>query len=125
MLVEGPRPIGVLTAAVVDSLGTNVVVSDLSKDTRYRLPLLEKLGIETVNSQEGDLRSYTDEFTDGLGFDVVFDTTGHESGVETAAEHVGKGGQIVVVGLPGEESELFMTPLVKGEVDLDTSYGST
>ena len=125
VLVEGPGPIGVLTAAVADSLGANVVVSGLTQDTEYRLPLVESLGIETIDAQEEDLEAFVDEFTDGIGLDVVFDTTGHESGVEIAAEHVRKGGQIVVVGLPGENSDLFMTPLVRGEVDLNTSYGST
>lgn len=57
--------------------------------------------------------------------DVVFDMTGHHSGVEMAVEHVRKGGQIVVIGLPGESSNLFMTPAVRGEVDINTSYGST
>ena len=125
VLVEGPGPIGVLTAAVADSMGAKVLVSGLSQDTQYRLPLVEQLGIETVNTQEEDLGEVVEAFTDGIGIDVVFDTTGHHSGVEVAAEQVRKGGQIVVVGLPGEESELFMTPLVRGEVDLNTSYGST
>ena len=125
VLVEGPGPIGVLTAAVADSMGANVLVSGLDQDTAYRLPLVEKLGIETVNAQEQDLADVVESFTDGIGIDIVFDTTGHRSGVMTAADHVRKGGQIVVVGLPGEESDLFMTPLVRGEVDLNTSYGST
>lgn len=125
VLVEGPGPIGVLTAAVADSLGANVVVSGLDQDTKYRLPLLESLGIETVNSESEDLEDVVEEITDGVGIDVVFDTTGHASGVEIAADHVRKGGQIVVVGLPGDVSELFMTTLVRGEVDLNTSYGST
>jgi len=125
VLVEGPGPIGVLTAAVADSMGANVLVSGLEQDEKYRLPLVADLGIETVNVQERDLKTVVDEFTDGIGMDVVFDTTGHRSGAEVAADHVRKGGQIVVVGLPSEESELFMTPLVRGEVDLNTSYGST
>jgi len=125
VLVEGPGPIGVLTAAVADSMGANVLVSGLEQDTDYRLPLVETLGIETINTQERDLSSAVESLTDGVGIDVVFDTTGHRSGVEIAAEQVRKGGQIVVVGLPGEDSELFMTPLVRGEVDLNTSYGST
>jgi L-iditol 2-dehydrogenase len=125
VLVEGPGPIGVLTAAVADSLGANVLVSGLDQDATYRLPLVEDLGIETINTASSDLEKRTEALTDGLGFDVVFDTTGHHTGVEMAADHVRKGGQIVVVGLPGEESELFMTPLVRGEVDLNTSYGST
>jgi L-iditol 2-dehydrogenase len=125
ILIEGPGPIGVLTAAVVDSLGANVLVSGLAQDTTYRLPLLEDIGVDTINAEEEDLEQRTDAFTDGRGFDVVFDTTGHKSGIEMAAGRVRKGGQIVVVGLPGEDSEVFMTPLVRGEVDVNTSYGST
>jgi len=125
VLVEGPGPIGVLTAAVADSMGAKVLVSGLDQDTAYRLPLVEKLGIETVNAQDEDLGAVVESFTDGIEMDVVFDTTGHHSGVPTAAEHVRKGGQIVVVGLPSEPAELFMPPLVRGEIDLNTSYGST
>jgi L-iditol 2-dehydrogenase len=124
VLIEGPGPIGVLSAVVADSLGANVIVSGLGKDENYRLPIVESLGIQTVTTGETDLADVVETETGGLGFDVVFDTTGHESGVEMAADVVRKGGQIVVVGLPGEPSELFMTPLVRGEIDLATSYGS-
>jgi L-iditol 2-dehydrogenase len=124
VLVEGPGPIGVLVAVVADSLGANVLVSGLARDTAYRLPLVERLGIDTVNAGEADLDDRIDSFTDGVGVDVVFDATGHHSGVEIASESVRKGGQIVVVGIPGEPSELLMTPLVRGEVELNTSYGS-
>lgn len=125
VLVEGPGPIGVLVAAVADSMGAEVVVSGLGKDTDYRLPLVEELGVDTVDISDDDLADVADWRTDGIGFDVVFDTTGHESGVEMAVDQIRKGGQIVVVGLPGAPSELFMTPIVRGEVDLNTSYGST
>lgn len=125
VLVEGPGPIGVLTAAVADSMGANVLVSGLMQDATYRLPLVDELGIETVNIDEGDLETRAESFTNGIGFDVVFDTTGHQTGVEMAAYNVRKGGQIVVVGLPNKESEIFMTPIVRGEIDLNTSYGST
>jgi L-iditol 2-dehydrogenase len=124
VLVEGPGPIGLLTAVVADSMGANVLVSGLSQDTDYRLPLVESLGIETVNAEESELDEVVGEFTDSIGVDVVFDTTGHRGGIEMASEQVRKGGQVVVVGLPGDESNLFMTPLVRGEVDLNTSYGS-
>jgi len=125
VLVFGPGPIGVLTAAVADSIGANVLVAGLSKDAEHRFPLLDEMGVDTLDIQEHDLEDHADERTDGKLFDVVFDTTGHHSGVEQAVEVVRKGGQIVVVGLPGEPSEVFMTPLVRGEVDLNTSYGST
>ena len=124
VLVEGPGPIGVLTAIVADSVGANVVVSGLGKDAAYRLPLLDEQGIGTVNVQATDLDDVVEERTDGLGFDLVFDTTGHHSGVEEAVDYVRKGGQIVVVGIPGEDSEIFMPPVVRGEIDINTSYGS-
>jgi len=125
VLVEGPGPIGVLTAMVAHSLGANVLVSGIAQDAEYRLPLLQELGIDTIDVTTEDLEAKTDAMTDGLGFDVAFDTTGHKTGVEMATVHVRKGGQIVVVGLPGESSDLFFTPLVRGEVELNTSYGST
>ena len=123
--MEGPGPIGILVAVIADSLGADVLVSGLGKDTAYRLPLVADLGIETVNVQKQDLDARVDEFAASDGVSVVFDTTGHRSGVETAVAQVRKGGQIVVVGLPDEPSELFMTPIVRGEVDVNTSFGST
>lgn len=125
VLVEGPGPIGVLCACIADSMGANVLVSGLGRDAVYRLPLVEELGIETLNITNESLEEYKDSITDGIGFDLIFDTTGHHSGVEMAVKHVRKGGQVVVVGLPSEPSELFVTPLVRGEVDINTSYGST
>lgn len=62
--------------------------------------------------------------TDGAGFDVVFDTTGHPSGLQSATEAVGKGGQVVVAGLAGP-TDLDVTPLVRPELDLQCSYAST
>lgn len=126
VLVEGPGPIGSLVAVIAASMGADVLVSGLARDAPSRLPKLAAVeGIDTVDIDADDLDERRDAVTDGVGFDVVFDATGHRSGVEIATEQVRKGGQIVVVGLPGEPSELFVTPLVRGEVTLNTSYGST
>jgi L-iditol 2-dehydrogenase len=125
VLVEGPGPIGSSVAIIADSMGANVTVSGLETDARSRLPTLEAMGIDTVNVEDESVEEVAAARTDGIGFDVVFDTTGHRSGVETAVEVVRKGGQIVVVGIPGEPSEVLMTPVVRGEVDINTSYGST
>lgn len=124
VLVEGPGPIGVLVATVAASTGANVLVSGLQKDSKQRLPMLEGMGIETVNLNEDSLEDRRESFTDGVGFDVVFDTTGHRTGVEMAVEHVRKGGEVVVIGLPGDSSDVFMTPVVRGEITVGTSYGS-
>jgi len=124
VLVEGPGPIGVLTASVARAAGASVLVSGLGQDSQYRLPLAGELGAETIDVEQESLEERTQAFTDGVGFDAVFDTTGHHTGVRTAVEHVRKGGEVVVVGLPGEPSELDFAPLVRGELDMGTSYAS-
>lgn len=126
ILVEGPGPIGVLIAAVADSLGANVIVSGLDQDAQHRLSLVNDLGIETVNIQsDNGIDERNETLTDGIGFDIVFDATGHHTSVGTSVEHVRKGGQVVIVGIPNDPSEVSFTSVVRGEVDVNTSYGST
>ena len=125
VLVQGPGPIGVLTAVIADSIGADVVVSGLGRDTEYRLPLAEELGIDTINVAETSLDDVVEERTLGGGFDVIFDATGHHSGIETGVEYVRKGGQVVMVGIPNGTSSVAFTDSVRGEVDINTSYGST
>lgn len=124
VLVEGPGPIGLLTAQVARAQGGEVAVSGVGQDTEYRLPLAAELGFETINVAEADMDVRRDELTDGVGYDVVFDTTGHPSGLTSAVEQVRKGGQIVLIGQTGETTMPY-SPLVRAEVDLQCSYAST
>jgi L-iditol 2-dehydrogenase len=123
VLVEGPGPIGLLTAQVARAQGGEVVVSGVEQDASYRLPLAEELGFETVDVTNDDVAAVRDELTDGVGYDVVFDTTGHHSGLASAVDQVRKGGQIVLVGQTGETTMEY-SPLVRSEIDLQCSYGS-
>lgn len=123
VLVEGPGPIGLLTAQVADAQGGNVIVSGVGQDTKYRLPLARELGFETINVAEDDMTVRSNELTDSVGYDIVFDTTGHPSGLTTAVDEVRKGGQIVLVGQTGETTMPY-TPLVRGEIDLQCTYGA-
>jgi len=125
VLVAGPGPIGLLTAQIARTQGGEVVVAGVEPDASYRLPLAEELGFETVTvDREGDLERAREEMTDGVGYDVVFDTTGHPSGLPTAVDEVRKGGQIVLVGQTGETTMPY-SPLVRAEIDLQCSYAST
>lgn len=123
VLVEGPGPIGLLTAQVATAQGGTVVVSGVGQDETYRLPLAEELGFETINVETDDRQERREASTDGVGYDVVFDTTGHPSGLTTAVEEVRKGGQIVLVGQTGETTMAY-SPLVRSEIDLQCSYAS-
>lgn len=123
VLVAGPGPMGVLSAQVADAQGADVVVAGVGQDTAYRLPLAEELGFPTINVEDDDLEAYRDELTDGVGYDVVFDTTGHPSGLSMATDEVRTGGQIVLVGQTGEATIDF-TPLVRSEIDLQCTYSA-
>lgn len=123
VLVEGPGPIGLLTAQVARAQGGEVVVSGVGQDATYRLPLAEELGFETINIAEDDLEVRREEVTNGVGYDVVFDTTGHPSGLTVAVDEVRKGGQIVLIGQTGETTMPY-SPLVRAEIDLQCSYAS-
>lgn len=124
VLVEGPGSIGILIAQIARVQGGDVIVSGIERDEGYRLPLAADLGFETVNAAETDLESLMEDRTDGIGFDLVFDATGHESGLRTAAATVRKGGQIVPVGLT-DDVRMGFTPLVRGEIDIQCSYTYT
>lgn len=123
VLVEGPGPIGLLTAQIARSQGGTVTVSGVGKDADYRLPLAEELSFETVSVATDEMEARREKHTDGVGYDVVFDTTGHPSGLTTAVEEVRKGGQIVLVGQTGETNMPY-SPLVRAEIDLQCSYAS-
>lgn len=123
VLVEGPGPIGLITAQIAAAQGGNVVVSGVGQDAEYRLPFAENFGFRTINIAEEDMATLQEEFTDGIGFDVIFDATGHPAGLTTAVDEVRKGGQIVLIGQTGETTMSY-TPLVRAEVDLQCSYTS-
>ncbi|MFC4987552.1 zinc-dependent alcohol dehydrogenase [Saliphagus infecundisoli] len=123
VLVAGPGPIGQLTAQIARAQGGDVAVAGVGQDADYRLPLAEELGFDTINVEEADLDAIREERTDGVGYDVVFDTTGHPSGLTMAVDEVRKGGQIVLVGQTGETTMPY-SPLVRGEIDLQCSYAS-
>jgi 2-desacetyl-2-hydroxyethyl bacteriochlorophyllide A dehydrogenase len=124
VLVAGPGPIGLLTAQIADAQGGEVVVDGVDRDAAYRLPLAERLGFETINVETDDLDQRRADLTDGIGYEVVFDTTGHPSGLTMSVEEVQKGGQIVLVGQTGETTMEY-SPLVRAELDLQCSYAST
>jgi len=123
VLVEGPGPIGLLAAQIADAQGGEVVVSGVGPDTKYRLPLARDLGFETLNVAEDDVDARTAAFTDGVGYDVVIDATGHPSGLTTGVEQVRKGGQVVLVALTGETTMSY-TPAVRSEIDIQCSYSA-
>jgi len=90
-LVEGPGPIGLLTAQIARAQGAEVAVSGVGQDADYRLPLAA--GTRLRDDQRRDRRHgrLSEDLTDGVGYDVVFDTTGHPPGSPRPSRKSGRG----------------------------------
>lgn len=123
VLVEGPGPIGLISAQIAEAQGGEVLVSGVDRDRTYRLPLAEELGFPTLNVEADDVDEISGSFTDGIGFDVIVDATGHPSGLTTAVEQIRSGGQIVLLGQTGEMTMAY-TPLLRAEIDIQCSFTS-
>lgn len=125
VVVQGPGPIGVFTAAILDDMGTDVIVTGIGQDTEFRLPLVERLGIDTIDIESTDVSTSLEEAWGRTTADAVVDTTGSHVAAESAVDYVGAGGELVELGLPAVPCELSLSPLVRNEIDLVTSYSAT
>lgn len=123
VLIEGPGPIGILSAQVAEAQGANVTITGVNKDSSYRLPLASDLGYATYNVSDIALEKVVKSETVSEGYDVIVDATGHPSGLENSITAVKKGGQVVVVGIPGEINPDF-SYFVRSEIDIQCSYTS-
>lgn len=97
-VVLGGGPIGALIGLVARSLGATVLVSEIHP---FRRQTLARMGLEAVDPLATDLPRLVNERSGDAGADVVFEVTGHPSGIEMAAQLPRTRGRIVVVGIFG------------------------
>jgi len=104
VVVLGTGPIGIIIAKMAKIAGASqVLITGIDKDEKYRLLLAQKLGIEnTVNVSKVNLKEMVDDLTDGIGADLVVEATGVEPAINQAFDIVRKLGKITVVGIPGQ-----------------------
>lgn len=96
VVVLGGGPIGALIGLVAQSRGARVLVSEINP---FRVNLLTRLGLETVNPEKTDLVQLVEERTGGAGADVVFEVTAHPAGAEMMTKLPRTRGRIVIVGI--------------------------
>ncbi|MBX3062186.1 MAG: alcohol dehydrogenase catalytic domain-containing protein [Anaerolineae bacterium] len=94
--ILGGGPIGTLIGMVSQSIGAQVIVSEINP---YRLEFARSLGMDAVNPRETDLVSYVMDKTAGRGVDVVFEVTGSAAGAEMMTKLPRIRGRIVIVGI--------------------------
>ena len=96
VVVIGGGPIGILVAMVARDAGGNVVISEVNP---HRLEIAQKLGFDTINPLESDLKEAIETRTNAKGADVVFEVSGTQPGVDAMTQIAATRGRIVMVAI--------------------------
>jgi len=100
--VLGCGPIGLMTIAVLNTLGAAKIFATAGGRNEVRMELAEKMGADVVLNarKEGeDLVKTIRDATDGNGVDVALEMSGAASAVKQAFEILTPGGRVSVLGI--------------------------
>ena len=103
VVVIGGGPIGVLVAMVARDAGGKVVISEVNT---HRLAIAGKMGFETINPTEVDLKAQIEERTVGKGADVVFEVSGTQPGVDAMTAVAATRARIVMVAIHAQKPQI-------------------
>lgn len=117
ILVIGPGPIGLLSAAVARLSGAIVAIAGLERD-RARLNIAQQYGCTALT---GGLADWAKQ-GDGLGADGVIDAAGVSATLQMALELVRPAGWISKVGWGPQPIGISLDPLVQKNVRLQGSF---
>jgi L-iditol 2-dehydrogenase len=117
VVVLGPGPIGILSAAVARLCGACVAVVGLEND-RARLEIARQYGCEPIVGNPAEWARQGD----GLGVDGVVDATGVSAALATALDIVRPAGWISKVGWGPQPVGFSLDPLVQKNVRLQGSF---
>jgi len=117
IVILGPGPIGVLSAAMARMAGAEVALVGLERD-RTRLDVAKKYGCEVII---GDVKEWA-MAVDGLGADGVVDAAGVSATLKIALDVVRPNGWISKVGWGPQPFNFSLDPLVQKNVRLEGSF---
>jgi 2-desacetyl-2-hydroxyethyl bacteriochlorophyllide A dehydrogenase len=119
-VVLGAGPIGIMTALGLRAKGFEKTI--VIEPTEVRREALSRIGfaVSDVTGQDENVR-------DSLGGPprVVFDCTGHPTGIATAITMVAPAGRVVVVGVPSHPSTVHVAEIATKEVQIRGSLAYT
>ena len=113
----GAGPIGNLVAQLARCRGAKkVLITDLSD---FRLEIARKCKVDaTSNPKSESLAEAAGKAFGDEGFDVAFEAVGNAAALGSAVEAVNKGGDIVVLGVFGENPRVNMSVVGDRELSL-------
>ncbi|HUF10444.1 MAG TPA: zinc-binding dehydrogenase, partial [Rhodothermales bacterium] len=124
MLIIGAGPIGLMVLQAVRVL-LRIPVAVVDVDLQ-RLDAARSVGAEAaITSNRGNLALLAEDFTGGMGFDVVVDAAGTGVTKSMSIEACRDEGLIVWIGLGVDECPLSTYPVTLREKTITGSYGAT
>ncbi|WP_108502582.1 zinc-dependent alcohol dehydrogenase [Paracoccus indicus] len=115
VVVIGGGPIGVLVAMVARAAGGKVIISEVNKT---RLAIAAKLGFETIDPSEVDLKASIEDRTGTKGADVVFEVSGSQPGVDAMTAVAATRARIVMVAIHAKKPQIDMFQFFWRELQL-------
>jgi L-iditol 2-dehydrogenase len=104
-VITGPGPIGLISLAVAKAAGARIAgVTGRSLDEGIRFKKARELGADfTLNVDQEDPVKKVLEMTNGLGVDILIETSGGGKAIYQAFEMVRRLGRICAIGISGKE----------------------
>lgn len=105
VVITGPGPIGLISLAIAKAAGAKSVgVTGRNSDEGVRFQKARELGADyTINVDKEDPVKKVLEMTNGLGVDILIETSGGEKAISQAFEMVRRLGRICAIGISGKE----------------------
>jgi 2-desacetyl-2-hydroxyethyl bacteriochlorophyllide A dehydrogenase len=117
-IVIGGGPIGLMVALVLKKKGVDVTVSELAE---ARLNNCKKLGIPTINPKEEDVVAYAMKVSNNKGVDMVFEASGSQNGLDTAAKLLKPNGKLITVATFSQPMQMTISALHFKQICLITT----
>eukprot|EP00163_Fabomonas_tropica_P015574 TRINITY_DN2838_c0_g1_i1.p1 TRINITY_DN2838_c0_g1~~TRINITY_DN2838_c0_g1_i1.p1 ORF type:complete len:423 (+),score=54.83 TRINITY_DN2838_c0_g1_i1:68-1336(+) len=125
VLVTGAGPIGIMSASIAKHVGArHVVVTDINET---RLALARTLGAtRTINVAKDGLQQVKSTMQSlGMteGFDVGFEMSGHQDGLDLMVDTMNNGGRIAQLGIPSDKVVMDLNAMIFKGLILKGIYG--
>lgn len=110
VVVQGPGPIGLLTAMVAKAAGASkVIVSGTARSAGLKLQKALEVGAtRVVNVGEEDLEKAVMAETNDVGADIVMECSGNPQAIEQSFKIVKRLGKIGVLGISGKKEGVLV-----------------
>jgi L-iditol 2-dehydrogenase len=105
VVITGPGPIGLISLMIASAAGARMVgVTGRTSDEGVRFGKAKELGADfTINVDQEDPVQKLLQMTNGLGMDILIETSGGGKAISQAFEMVRRYGRICAIGISGKE----------------------